>query len=146
MPNPPILKLMPRQNQQAHQPNRRKNRRKLNHRPLATTQPGCLRLSILKPGQPFSIGDVDLPGAPVTIPHDAADPVGFVFSTEGIRLGFATDLGYVTPNVKAQLKRLDLLLLESNHDLEMLRDGPYPWQVKQRVLFACWPSLQRCRS
>jgi len=83
-------------------------------------------------GQPFSIGDIDL--SPFTIPHDAADPVGFVFSTEGIRLGFATDLGYVTPNVKAQLKRLDLLLLESNHDLEMLRDGPYPWQVKQRVL------------
>jgi phosphoribosyl 1,2-cyclic phosphodiesterase len=83
-------------------------------------------------GQPFSIGDVDL--SPFTIPHDAADPVGFVFSTEGIRLGFATDLGYVTPNIKAQLRRLDLLLLESNHDLEMLRDGPYPWQVKQRVL------------
>ncbi len=58
-------------------------------------------------GQPFSIGDVDV--SPFTIPHDAADPVGFVFSTEGIRLGFATDLGYVTPNVKAQLKRLDLL-------------------------------------
>jgi phosphoribosyl 1,2-cyclic phosphodiesterase len=83
-------------------------------------------------GQPFSIGDIDL--SPFTIPHDAADPVGFVFSTEGVRLGFATDLGYVTPNVRAQLKRLDLLLLESNHDLEMLRDGPYPWQVKQRVL------------
>jgi phosphoribosyl 1,2-cyclic phosphodiesterase len=83
-------------------------------------------------GQPFSIGDIDL--SPFTIPHDAADPVGFVFSAEGIRLGLATDLGYVTPNVRAQLKRLDLLLLESNHDLEMLRDGPYPWQVKQRVL------------
>jgi phosphoribosyl 1,2-cyclic phosphodiesterase len=83
-------------------------------------------------GQPFSIGDIDL--SPFTIPHDAADPVGFVFSTEGIRLGFVTDLGYITPNVRAQLKRLDLLLLESNHDLEMLRDGPYPWQVKQRVL------------
>jgi phosphoribosyl 1,2-cyclic phosphodiesterase len=83
-------------------------------------------------GQPFSIGDIDL--SPFTIPHDAADPVGFVFSTGGIRLGLATDLGYITPNVRAQLRRLDLLLLESNHDLEMLRDGPYPWQVKQRVL------------
>jgi len=49
-------------------------------------------------------------------------------------MGFATDLGYITPNVKQQLKDLDLLLLESNHDLEMLRDGPYPWSVKQRVL------------
>ena len=83
-------------------------------------------------GQPFSIGDICL--NPFTIPHDAADPVGFVFSSEGVRLGFATDLGYIPPNVREQLRDLDLLLLESNHDLEMLRDGPYPWSVKQRVL------------
>jgi phosphoribosyl 1,2-cyclic phosphodiesterase len=83
-------------------------------------------------GEPFVIGDIDL--SPFTIPHDAADPVGFVFSSEGIRMAFVTDLGYVTPNIKAQLRKVDLLLLESNHDLEMLRDGPYPWQVKQRVL------------
>ena len=83
-------------------------------------------------GQPFVIGDLDV--SPFTIPHDAADPVGFVFTAEGVRMAFATDLGYVTPNVKAQLKGVDLLLLESNHDLEMLRDGPYPWSVKQRVL------------
>jgi hypothetical protein len=83
-------------------------------------------------GQPFSIGDICI--SPFTIPHDAADPVGFVFSSEGVRLGFATDLGYIPPNVREQLRNLDLLLLESNHDLEMLRDGPYPWSVKQRVL------------
>jgi phosphoribosyl 1,2-cyclic phosphodiesterase len=83
-------------------------------------------------GEPFEIGDISV--SPFTIPHDAADPVGFVFQTEGVRMGFATDLGYISPNVKAQLKNLDLLLLESNHDLEMLRDGPYPWAVKQRVL------------
>jgi phosphoribosyl 1,2-cyclic phosphodiesterase len=83
-------------------------------------------------GRPFTIGDVSV--SPFTIPHDAADPVGFVFTAEGVRLGFATDLGYVTPNVKQQLRSLDLLLIESNHDLEMLRDGPYPWSVKQRVL------------
>jgi phosphoribosyl 1,2-cyclic phosphodiesterase len=83
-------------------------------------------------GEPFEIGDISV--SPFTIPHDAADPVGFVFQTQGVRMGFATDLGYISPNVKAQLKDLDLLLLESNHDLEMLRDGPYPWAVKQRVL------------
>jgi phosphoribosyl 1,2-cyclic phosphodiesterase len=83
-------------------------------------------------GAEFWIGDIKLD--PFTIPHDAADPVGFVFTAEGVRIGFATDLGYVTPNIKQQLKRLDLLLLEANHDLEMLRDGPYPWSVKQRVL------------
>ena len=49
-------------------------------------------------------------------------------------MAIATDLGYMPPNVKAALKRIDVLLLESNHDLEMLRDGPYPWSVKQRVL------------
>ena len=83
-------------------------------------------------GQPFEIGDIAV--SPFTIPHDAADPVGFVFKIEGVRMAFATDLGYIPPNVKAQLKGVDLLLLESNHDLEMLRDGPYPWSVKQRVL------------
>jgi len=83
-------------------------------------------------GEPFEIGDIAV--SPFTIPHDAADPVGFVFRAEGIRIACATDLGYIPPNVKAQLKGVDLLLLESNHDLEMLRDGPYPWSVKQRVL------------
>ncbi len=83
-------------------------------------------------GTPFQIGDIAV--SPFTIPHDAADPVGFVFQAEGVRIAVATDLGYIPPNVKAQLKRVDLLLLESNHDLEMLRDGPYPWSVKQRVL------------
>jgi len=73
---------------------------------------------------------------PFTTPHDAADPCGFVFesASESIRMAIATDLGYVPPNVKRALERIDVLLLESNHDLEMLKDGPYPWAVKQRVL------------
>jgi len=83
-------------------------------------------------GQAFQIGDIAV--SPFTIPHDAADPVGFVFRAKGVRMAVATDLGYIPPNVKARLKGVDLLLLESNHDLEMLRDGPYPWSVKQRVL------------
>lgn len=83
-------------------------------------------------GRHLCIGDIDI--LPFTIPHDAADPCGFVFSAEGLRFGFATDLGYVPENVKQALKNCDVLLLESNHDLEMLRDGPYPWSVKQRVL------------
>lgn len=85
-----------------------------------------------RPGEPFEVGDIAI--SPFTIPHDAADPVGFVCQAEGVRMALATDLGYIPPNVKAQLKGIDLLLLESNHDIEMLRDGPYPWQVKQRVL------------
>ena len=113
--------------------------------PSPAAEPGSLKPPTLKEdptwlpaveyfsaGEPFSIGDIAL--SPFTIPHDAADPVGFVLSAEGVRMGFATDLGYIPPNVKEQLQDLDLLLLESNHDLEMLRDGPYPWSVKQRVL------------
>ena len=90
------------------------------------------RVEYFQAGQPLEIGDIAV--SPFTIPHDAADPCGFVFKAEGVRMAFATDLGYIPPNVKAQLQGVDLLLLESNHDLEMLRDGPYPWSVKQRVL------------
>ena len=89
-------------------------------------------VNYFRAGEAFSIGDIQV--SPFTIPHDAADPVGFVFTAEGVRLGLATDLGYMPPNVQAQLRRCDLIMLESNHDLEMLRDGPYPWSVKQRVL------------
>jgi phosphoribosyl 1,2-cyclic phosphodiesterase len=89
-------------------------------------------LQFFQAGRTIQIGDISV--SPFTIPHDAADPVGFVFQAEGVRMAVATDLGYIPPNVKAQLKNVDLLLLESNHDLEMLRDGPYPWSVKQRVL------------
>jgi phosphoribosyl 1,2-cyclic phosphodiesterase len=87
-----------------------------------------------QPGTNFSIGDLSI--TPFTTPHDAADPCGFVFesASESIRMAIATDLGYVPPNVKRALERIDVLLLESNHDLEMLKDGPYPWAVKQRVL------------
>lgn len=83
-------------------------------------------------GEGFSIGDIAV--TPYTIPHDAADPVGFVFEVDGARIGLATDLGYMPPNVKRHLKKCDVLMLESNHDLDMLRDGPYPWSVKQRVM------------
>jgi len=100
---------------------------------IAAKDPAWLpAVEYFQSGVPFSIGDIAV--SPFTTSHDAADPVGFVFQAEGVRLAVATDLGYVSPNVKAQLQAVDLLLLESNHDLEMLRDGPYPWSVKQRVL------------
>ena len=83
-------------------------------------------------GTAFCVGDIAV--TPFTIPHDAADPVGFVFEADGVRVGLATDLGYVPPNVQQQLRGCDVLMIESNHDLEMLRDGPYPWSVKQRVM------------
>lgn len=83
-------------------------------------------------GISFDVGDIHV--TPFTIPHDAADPVGFVLQAEGMRIVVATDLGYLAPNVRMHLRGADLLIVESNHDVEMLRDGPYPWIVKQRVL------------
>ena len=77
------------------------------------------------------MGDIEV--SPFTIPHDAADPVGFTFRAEGTKMGIATDLGYMPANVRDQLRGCDVLVVESNHDLEMLRVGPYPWSVKQRV-------------
>ncbi|MCU1312545.1 MAG: Metal-dependent hydrolase of the beta-lactamase superfamily [Acidobacteriaceae bacterium] len=89
-------------------------------------------VAYFEPGKHFTVGDIQV--EPFTIPHDAADPVGFVFEGEGVRIGFATDLGYMPANARHALRRCDMLLLESNHDPEMLRDGPYPWSVKQRVM------------
>ena len=90
------------------------------------------RLECFHSGQSFQIGDIAI--TPFTIPHDAADPVGFVFRIDGVRIGVVTDLGYISANVKVHLRKCDALVLESNHDVEMLRGGPYPWSVKQRVL------------
>jgi phosphoribosyl 1,2-cyclic phosphodiesterase len=89
-------------------------------------------VSYFEAGRRFVVGDIDV--EPFTIPHDAADPVGFVFEGDGVRIGVATDLGYMPANARQALRRCDVLLLESNHDTEMLRDGPYPWSVKQRVM------------
>lgn len=83
-------------------------------------------------GRSFSIAGITV--NPFTIPHDAADPCGFTFNAEGVKIGMATDLGYLPYSVKHHLRGCDGLLIESNHDLEMLRNGPYPWMVKQRVM------------
>ena len=83
-------------------------------------------------GQRFSIGDIDVHA--FAIPHDAADPLGFTFRTNGSKVAICTDLGYMPELVKVHLRQTDCLILESNHDLDMLKVGPYPWVVKQRVL------------
>ena len=83
-------------------------------------------------GQHFTIGDIDVHA--FAIPHDAADPVGFTFRAAGVKMAIVTDLGYMPELVKVHLRDADCLVLESNHDLEMLKVGPYPWVVKQRVL------------
>lgn len=75
----------------------------------------------------------DLIFSPFSIPHDAQDPVGLVIKNNGKNLGVVSDLGYVTHLVRERLKGVNSLVLESNHDIEMLFSGPYPWALKQRV-------------
>jgi phosphoribosyl 1,2-cyclic phosphodiesterase len=70
---------------------------------------------------------------PFSISHDAADPAGFTIALNQKKIGIATDLGIATAMVRHHLQSCDLLILEANHDPEMLISGPYPWQLKQRV-------------
>jgi phosphoribosyl 1,2-cyclic phosphodiesterase len=85
----------------------------------------------LEAGRPFTIGDFTI--EPFAVPHDAEPTVGFRLRAEGVAIGYCTDLGHVTPVVRDRLAGVQCLVLESNHDLDMLRDGPYPWPLKQRV-------------
>src|SRR5205085_12547373 len=75
---------------------------------------------------PVRVGDIDMQTTPTS--HDAAESVCVVLTSvpSGARVGIATDLGHVTGAVRRAMKDVDLLVLESNHDMEMLRTGPYP--------------------
>ena len=82
--------------------------------------------------QAFVIKDIDV--QPLPVPHDAREPCQFVFRYGDKKLGVLTDLGSLTPHVEAHYSGLDALVLECNHDLQMLEEGPYPYQLKQRIL------------
>ncbi len=90
------------------------------------------RNTTFEAGRAFTVADMEVRS--FTIPHDAADPVGFTFHSGGKKVGIVTDLGYMPASVSHHLRGCDVLVIESNHDVEMLRVGPYPWMVKQRVL------------
>ena len=82
-------------------------------------------------GSTFQINNLAI--HPFAVSHDAADPVGFIIGQNGSRIGVATDLGTVTTQVKENLKHCHLLILEANHDPDMLINGPYPWYLKRRI-------------
>lgn len=90
------------------------------------------RCELFSSGSAFQVGDITV--TPFTIPHDAVDPVGFTFCSDGLKIGHCTDLGYLPASVRNHLRGCHILMIESNHDLELLRGGPYPWSVKQRVM------------
>lgn len=85
-----------------------------------------------KTGEEFNIGDVRI--RPFKKSHDAAEPVGFSFFCGRNKATIATDLGYMSKGVAANIMNSDIVLLESNHDLDMLINGSYPWPLKKRIL------------
>jgi len=93
-------------------------------RPVATAQPICS-------SQHFVIGQLDI--EPVIVPHDSAEPTQFIFRHNGLTFGVLTDLGSITAHVRKAYNECDVLMLECNHDPEMLRNGPYPPSLKRRV-------------
>jgi phosphoribosyl 1,2-cyclic phosphodiesterase len=86
----------------------------------------------IQAGQRFCVGDIEVHA--LRVPHDAVDPVCFTFRANGVKLAILTDLGYMPNHVKVHLRDSDCVVLESNHESEMLKAGPYPWVVKQRVM------------
>ncbi|MCX8103970.1 MAG: MBL fold metallo-hydrolase [Candidatus Bipolaricaulota bacterium] len=103
--------------------------------PLLT---GSEKLLLFKPEKGFQIRDLSI--EPFRIPHDAAEPCGFLIEEESLfasinkRIAVATDLGTVTDEIRKKLLHCDLVMLEANHDIEMLINGSYPEDLKQRIL------------
>lgn len=87
---------------------------------------------IFSTGDSFEIGDLAI--ASFTVPHDAYDPLGFMVTHQGVKIGFLTDLGHCTKMVVERMRAANVLLLETNHDLKLLQnDTKRPWSVKQRI-------------
>lgn len=90
------------------------------------------RFEPIRAGTSYVVGDIEV--HPFSIPHDSTEPLAFRFEVEGIRTSVVTDLGYIPELVKQRVAGSHCLIFEANHDLEMLKVGPYPWFVKQRVM------------
>lgn len=89
------------------------------------------RLSLIDSHTPFAIGDLEI--HPYPVPHDAREPSQFVFSDGDRRLGLLTDTGDSTPHIERMLSGIDALVLECNHDLDLLMNGSYPPTLKRRI-------------
>lgn len=83
-------------------------------------------------GSAFEIGDLRV--EPFSVPHDAYEPVGFVVASGGRRIGVATDVGIVTNVLREKFKSCQAVVVEANHDIELLHEAPRPWSLKQRIL------------
>lgn len=85
----------------------------------------------VQPGESFMMGELQV--EPIPLPHDAREPVGYAFEWGGRRWALFTDLGFPSHLVVERARQCDLLLVEANHDEEMLINGPYPWPLKMRI-------------
>lgn len=89
-------------------------------------------IHIISPDITYDIAGIGI--TPFSISHDAYDPCGYVMSDENTRIGIATDMGIMTDAVMSRIRGCNSILLESNHDIDMLRFGEYPYALKQRIL------------
>ncbi len=89
------------------------------------------KLELINAYQEFQVGDIQV--QPYPVPHDAQEPSQFVFNDGAYKAGLLTDAGMITPHMVEVLQDCDGLILEFNHDWQMLQSGRYPWKLKQRV-------------
>jgi len=97
---------------------------------LKNIKPECIR--VFNTGDNFCIGDIEI--HTFRTPHDAVEPVGFSFLHKGKKITIATDMGHMNSTLLSCLEGCDMILIESNHDIEMLKMGRYPWPLKKRIL------------
>src|SRR6266498_4063911 len=90
------------------------------------------KLQHIESGVPFEIHGMLF--TPFAVPHDSADPIAFCIEKNGVKMAVVLDLGYISNLVVERLRGCDAIVLESNHDVNMLKLGPYPWSLKQRVM------------
>jgi len=87
---------------------------------------------VIEPNEVLTIGDIEV--LPFDIPHDASQPVGYSLRCGDFKAAVATDIGYVTDTIRSLLRDVHVLLIESNHDVEMLQNGRYSRMLKERVM------------
>jgi phosphoribosyl 1,2-cyclic phosphodiesterase len=97
----------------------------------ATAHGELAEVVIIDSHTPFAIDDIEV--LPYPVPHDAREPTQFVFGDGAARLGVLTDAGASTPHIETMLSGLDALVIECNHDLELLRNSAYPERLKERI-------------
>lgn len=108
--------------------------------PLVATAPtlacindaDCVPTRVIDASDEISVGDLNVRSFPIS--HDAACPVGYSIMSNSATVCSATDTGILTSEIRNEAMHADLLILESNHDVEMLRTGPYPYYLKRRIL------------